>query len=97
MKDLFKMRIIANSERLKIDYKKKVEIPEKYKGFFWDCPDGSVILEKYILRILSYGDFEDVKEIYENYPDEVFKIAFKYPEIKRGVKFWIRRWKELKR
>jgi len=91
------MDIRANSERLKIEYKKKVKIPEKHKSFFWDCHDGSVILEKYILRILTYGNFEGIKELYNEYPEETFKIAFKYPEIKRGVKFWIKKWKELKR
>jgi len=91
------MKTREKLERLKIEYRKKVEIPEKYKKFFWDCPAGSVFLEKYILRILNYGNFEEIKELYNRYPKETFKIAFKYPEIKRGVKFWVKRWKELKK
>lgn len=81
-------------QRIKPSHKAFVKIPEKYKLFFWDCSEGKVILEKFILRILQYGGFEDLKWLYRNYPEETYEIAIKYPEIKRGVKFWIKWWRE---
>ncbi|MCX8082441.1 MAG: hypothetical protein N3D17_03445 [bacterium] len=87
------MKTIGKTQRINITYKEKVNIPEKYRSIFWDCAK-DVVLEKYILRILTYGNFEDIKEIYYQYPEETFKIAFKYPEVKRGVKFWIKIWKK---
>ncbi len=81
-------------QRIKPTYKAIVRIPKKYKPFFWDCPEGKVILEKFILRILQYGRFDDLKWIYKKYPEETCEIAFKYPEIKRGVRFWIKWWRE---
>ncbi|MCM8776869.1 MAG: hypothetical protein NC905_01200 [Candidatus Omnitrophica bacterium] len=90
-----KMIITGKTSRVKITYRETVTIPEKYKDLFWDCKENT-ILEKYILRILTYGNLEDIKEVYNKYPEETFDITFKYPEIKRGVKFWIKRWKEQK-
>ncbi len=80
--------------RIKPSYTTTVKIPQKYKSFFWDCPYGKVILEKFILRILQYGSFEEIKEVYRKYSQETLDIAFKYPCIKRGVKFWIKWWRE---
>jgi len=79
--------------RLKIQYKQKIKIPEKFKRYFWDEPSGFTFLEKFILRIFKYGNFEEIKEVYKRYPDECYEITLKYPDIKRGIKFWIRRWK----
>lgn len=88
------MKTIGKVERVKIQYTEQVEIPQEFKKYFWDCPDGKTYLEKFILRILTYGSFEEIKRIYEKYPKETHHIAFKYPEIKRGVKFWIKLWKK---
>lgn len=90
------MKTRGEAKRIKITYKQNVKIPEKYRVYFWDNPDDEVYLEKFILRILYYGKFDDIRWLYENYPDETYDIAFKYPEIKRGVKFWIKRWREKK-
>jgi hypothetical protein len=32
--------------------------------------------------------------VYKKYPKEIYEIAFKYENIKRGVKFWIKFWKK---
>lgn len=80
--------------RIKPTYTTTVKIPQKYRPFFWDCPQGKVFLEKFILRILQYGRFKDIKWVYRKYPEETSDIAFKYPGIKRGVKFWIKWWRE---
>lgn len=90
------MKTVENTQRIKIEYTTKVTIPKKYKSIFWDC-EKKTFLEKYILRILTYGNFKDIKDIYKKYPEETLNIAFKYPEIKRGIKFWIRLWKEQNR
>lgn len=78
--------------RIKWDYFEKIKIPEKFKRYLWDYKE-EVSLEILILRILKYGKFEEIREIFELYPDETYKIAIKYPDVKRGVKFWIRLWK----
>jgi len=78
--------------RIKWDYFNKVHIPKKFARYLWDYKEEAP-LEILILRVLKYGDFEEIKAIFELYPDETYKITIKYPEIKRGVKFWIKRWK----
>lgn len=88
------MKIKGEFKRMKPEYLQKVEIPEKFKTYFWDCSNGETYLEKFILRILTYGTFEEIKYIYNQFPEETYKIAFKYPEIKRGVRFWVKLWKE---
>jgi hypothetical protein len=88
------MKTIGEAKRIKPKFLQKVKIPKKFKKFFWDCPNNKTYLEKFILRILQYGTFEDINSLYKKFPNETFHIAFKYPEIKRGVKFWIKLWKE---
>lgn len=78
--------------RLKVTYTHKVKIPEKYKIFFWDEPSGFTFLEKFILRIFKYGTFEDIKWLLKKFPEECYEIALKYPDIKRGIKFWVKKW-----
>jgi hypothetical protein len=90
------MRMYKKIIRIIPIYKKMINIPKKYKMFFWDEPTGKTYVEKYILRILYYGNFEDIKYIFKKYPKETYVIAFRYPEIKRGVKFWIKLWKTKK-
>lgn len=79
-------------KRLKLEYLEKVKILKRFKKYFWDHPANKIILEKFIYRILLYGDFEDIRWVYKKYPEETYKIALKYPEIKRGVKSWIKWW-----
>ncbi len=74
-------------------YKERVHIPEKYRRFLWDYPDGYAPLESFVLRVFKYGKFEDIKWIYDNYPDESYYVISTYPDTKRGVKYWIKRWK----
>jgi hypothetical protein len=80
-------------QRIKWDYKENVKIPEEFKVYLWEYNEIAP-LEILIRRVLKYGDFEEIRKIYEMYPDEVYRIAFKYPDTKRGVKFWIKRWKD---
>lgn len=75
--------------RIKLDYFDKIEIPEKFSRYLWDYKEKAP-LEILIFRILNYGSFEEIKVIFELYPDEIYKIAVKYHKIKRGVNFWIK-------
>ncbi len=84
----------GKTKRIKPIYLKEIKIPKKLKIYFWDCPNGKTYLEKFILRILQYGNFEEIKWLYKKFPSETYYVAFNYPEIKRGVKFWIKIWKE---
>lgn len=78
-------------QRQKLDFVQSVPIPGQFKMLFWDCED-TVILEKLIKRILDYGDIADIKEIYRMYPEETTHLVFKYSDIRRGIKFWIKLW-----
>jgi len=88
------MKVRGQAKRIKPTYTRSVEIPERFASIFWDESQGKTILEKFILRILNYGNFEEIKWVHDNYPDETYEIAMRYPDIKRGVRFWIRLWKE---
>jgi len=87
------MNTRGKSKRIKWDYLEKVKIPEQLKPYIWDSQE-EVSLEKLIYRTLIYGSFNDLKLIFQLYPEETYKIAFKYPDIHRGVRYWIKKWKE---
>ena len=88
------MRVRGQAERIKLTYTRSVTIPERFTPLFWDEPEGKTILEKFILRLLNYGNFEEIKWVYDSYPDETYDIAMRYPDIRRGVRFWIKLWRE---
>jgi len=78
-------------KRIKPEFAHNVHIPKKFQRYLWEhsC---TAPCEKIILRVLTYGNFDEVKEIYTLYPEETFKIVNKYPGIKRGVKYWVHHW-----
>ncbi len=78
-------------QRQKLDFVQSVPFPEQFKILFWDS-EGTVILEKLIKRVLDYGDIEDIKTIYQMYPKETTHLVFKYEDLRRGIKFWIKLW-----
>lgn len=80
--------------RVKRDYFEKVKIPERFTRYLWDYKEEAP-LEMLIFRVLKYGSCEEIEEIFNLYPNETYRLAMKYPDIKRGVKFWIKRWKNL--
>ncbi len=88
------MKITGETKRIKPKYTQTVRIPKKFKSLFWDCPNGKTYLEKFILRILNYGSFKDIKWLYKKYKNETFDIITRYDDIKKGVKFWIKFWAE---
>lgn len=85
------MKTVGKSERIKPKFLKKVKIAQKHRAFLWDYTDSKPSLETYLLRVLTYGDFEDIKQLCKKNPIETKDIAFRYPEIERGVKFWVNR------
>lgn len=80
-------------KRIKWNYEEKVKIPEKFKIYLWEYNEIAP-LEILIRRVLKYGNFEEIRKTYEMYPDEIYTVAFKYPDTKSGVRFWIKRWKD---
>jgi len=80
--------------RIKPKFVETIKIPERLKLYFWDCPHSKTYLEKLILRILNYGRFDEIKWLYKKYPKETHDVILRYHEVKRGVKFWIKLWKE---
>ncbi len=87
------MSIIQN--RIKPSYPEKLPIPHGIKKYLWEY-NKTAPLEKIILRVLLYGKIEEIKKIYLLYPEETSVTAGKYPDIKRGVLFWIKRWSDEK-
>ena len=86
------MKVQGNPKRIKMIYKQWVEVPQPFKKFVWDAMDGKAPLESIILRVLTYGKFEDIKRLYEMYPKEILSVIERYPDIKRGVRYWIKKW-----
>ncbi|MDF2954155.1 MAG: hypothetical protein OD816_001400 [Thermodesulfobacterium sp.] len=86
------MKTHGEIKRIKWDYPQFAPIPEEFRNYLWEYQN-TAPLELIILRVLTYGSFKEIQKLFSLYPEETTKIAFKYPEIKRGIKFWIKRWK----
>ncbi|RLF48948.1 MAG: hypothetical protein DRN19_06095 [Thermoplasmata archaeon] len=82
-------------KRIKWNYIKSIKIPESLKLYLWEYQDYAP-LEILILRTLTYGSFEDIKKFTIYILKKTYKIALKYSQIKRGIKYWIERWKKKK-
>ncbi len=85
------MKVRGKAERIKWDYFELVEFPDRFKPFLWEYGN-KAHLEMVIYRVLYYGSFGDVLEVYRRWPEQTYRIALKYPDLHRGVKFWVRRW-----
>jgi hypothetical protein len=81
-----------NMKRILWNYKNQVRIPATYKQFLWDYPGKTAPLEMLVLRVLTYGSFRDLQWLYNKYGEQTYALAFKYPNIKRGMRFWLRKW-----
>lgn len=79
--------------RIKATYPEKSKIPCGMEKYLWEHRK-TAPLEKIILRVLLYGNFEEIKKIFLLYPGETSVTAEKYPDVKRGVLFWIKRWND---
>ncbi len=88
------MKTHGEIKRIKMVYKEWVEVPEPFRKFVWDALDGKAPLESIILKVLTYGKFEDIKRLYRMYPEETYSVVSRYPDIKRGVRYWIKRWQK---
>ncbi|NPA42515.1 MAG: hypothetical protein GXO27_00590 [Chlorobi bacterium] len=85
------MRITGPIKRIKPRYTQPVSVPPEHKSFLWDEKDQAP-LEKYVYRVLSYGNFRDIKNIFVRYPEAAHYVANTYPEIPRGVRYWVNVW-----
>jgi len=86
--------LISSNKRIKWKYKTEIAIPDNFQTYFWDENNKKVAIEKFIYRILEYGDFAEIKLLYNKFPNQCYDIIGRYPFIKRGVKFWIKNWHE---
>mgnify|MGYP000960760970 CR=1 FL=1 len=82
-------------QRIKPGYTEELSIPCGMEKYLWEHKK-TAPLEKIILRVLLYGKFEEIKQLFILYPKETLSTSDKYPEIKRGVRFWIKRWYDAK-
>lgn len=72
-------------------YIQRVAVPRELRPFMWDCPDGKAPLEKMVLRTLNYGNFAELRFVCRKFPVAARHIANTYPDIRRGVRYWVRR------
>jgi len=84
------------SSRIKPRYNTWVVIPEQLTRLVWDAMDGRAPLEEMVHKVLYHGDFSDIKTIFSLYPEVTFYVVNTYPDIHRGVRYWIRKWREQK-
>jgi len=81
-------------KRIKSVYNELVPISVEIKELLWDIQNDEVQLEKLIVRVLTYGKFDEIKMTYDKFPNQCIDIIQRHDYISRGVKFWIRRWSE---
>ncbi len=79
-------------KRIVPKYKEWVVVPEEFRAVIWDAFRGESPLEEMVYKILLYGKFHHIRRAYELYPEVVKHVAFSYPEIHRGVRYWVRKW-----
>lgn len=86
------MRTTGPVERKPSVYKEWVVVPPRFAHLVWDAHEGKAPLEELVHRVLVYGKFEDIRDIYSLYPEAVTHVGLTYPDIHRGVRFWIKEW-----
>ena len=87
------MKTTGPTNRVGWKYLREVLISGEWNMYLWD-DKGTASLEILIRRVLTFGDYEDLKRLYSLYSDEIYDTAFRYPEIKRGVRSWMKVWYE---
>ncbi len=85
------MQITGPAKRIKPRYTRRVPIPPEHQSFLWDEKD-TAPLEKYVYRVLAYGNFPDIKTLFHRYPEAAHYVANTYPDLHRGVRYWINVW-----
>ena len=81
----------AQAARNRPVYTRIVTIPRDIRPLLWDCPDGKATLEKVVLRAVSYGNFDQLRLVCRKFPAASRHVANTYPDIRRGVRYWVRR------
>ncbi len=80
------MKTQGKVERIKWDYFEKVEIPEDLKKYLWDYED-EVYLEVLILRVLTYGNFEEIRKYMNFIQKKLTKLPLNILKLKEGSNF----------
>ncbi len=87
------MKVRGKAHRVVWRFHERVPIPEGWRKWFWDHPEGTVPREKLILRVVQYGDYEAIHRVYRMDPDAFRDVVHRHREtIPRGVFFWLRVW-----
>ncbi len=94
MTDIKRDSTAFKTQRLKWKYTRAISYPAKYHKFLWDYSDGSAPLEIYLLRLLTYGNYENIRKLFSQFPQQTYEMIQRLPQIRWGVKFWIRKWYE---
>ena len=86
------MRTTGEPRRIPMVYKDWVEVPAPFRKFVWSTLEGKVPLEDLFVKVLTYGRFEDIRELFRRYPRETRDVMERYADLRRGVRYWVRRW-----
>ena len=87
------MRTRGPALRIRWRYTERISIPPAWRRWFWDHPEGTVPLEKLTLRVVQFGDYEAIHEVYAMNPDAFRDVVQRHHrDVPRGVFFWIRVW-----
>lgn len=87
------METTGAARRVRWEFADEVRFPPAFARYLWDHPDGRAPREKVVLRVLSYGRFQEIRRLFRRYPREAVSVADRYPGIRRGVRYWIGRWR----
>ncbi len=84
------MKTTGQQTRIKPEYTNQIEVPPDFRHLLWDHPEGKAPLEKVIHRLLVYATIESIQWLMAHYPKATYQLIFKYPDIPRGAKFWVK-------
>lgn len=84
------MKTTGEQKRIIPEYTRKISIPEGFRHLLWDHPNGKAPLEKVVHRLLVYATFDSIKWLMYHYPEVSYKLIFKYSDIPRGSRFWVK-------
>lgn len=87
------MNVTGEVRRVRWAFPQKVVVPRAFARHLWDHPDARAPLEKLVLRVLERGRFDEIRRLYRRYPREAASVVRRYAGLRRGVRYWIGRWR----
>lgn len=91
------VNVTGEARRVRWAFPEPVSVPRAFAQHLWDHPDGRAPLEKLVLRVLERGGFEEIRRLYLRYPRAVESVVRRYRGLRRGVRYWIERWRRPRR